>query len=138
MFALGSALENRGPPEEWGQLPFVDIPQGDCTNAGAGRKAQQLEGPAGTVILYDARTWHRTHINRSTRTRSALLFVFTPRWILPMGDQAEFYEAMRANASASGVATEREVLELERQLGDKNAAQARWPVVTAARNQARM
>ena len=57
MFALGSALENRGPPQEWSDLKFADVPGGDGSNTGPGRQAQQLQGPPGTVILYDARTW---------------------------------------------------------------------------------
>ena len=53
---------------------------------GKDRRAEQLEGPPGTAILYDARTWHRQHANLSDKPRTALLFVYTPRWILPMGN----------------------------------------------------
>ena len=105
MFALGSALEGTGPPAEWSNLSIVDeVPSGPGLaprrvdgvdslspsadpNYGRGkdRRAEQLEGPPGTAILYDARTWHRQHANLSDKPRTALLFVYTPRWVLPMG-----------------------------------------------------
>ena len=32
-----------------------------------------IEAPAGSIILYDARTWHRAGFNRSKRRRAAML-----------------------------------------------------------------
>eukprot|EP01046_Picozoa_sp_COSAG06_P034737 COSAG06_NODE_3666_length_5043_cov_7.418689_4_plen_183_part_00 len=60
---------------------------------GKDRRAEQLEGPPGTAILYDARTWHRQHANLSDKPRTALLFVYTPRWILPMGNLTLHFDA---------------------------------------------
>ena len=76
MFALGSALEGTGPPAEWADLSMVDeVPPGGASGRGSERRAEQLEGPPGTAILYDARTWHRQHANLSDSSRTALLFV---------------------------------------------------------------
>ncbi len=136
MFALGSALEGTGPPAEWNDLSIVDeVPSGPGQPArrvdgvdplpslaqpnqgqGKDRHAEQLEGPPGTAILYDARTWHRQHANLSDKPRTALLFVYTPRWVLPMGDQAQLYADMTANMEGN---THREQLLLRHYLGDK-------------------
>ena len=66
--------------------------------------------------MYDARTWHRQHANLSDKPRTALLFVYTPRWVLPMGDQAQLYADMTANMEGN---THREQLLLRHYLGDK-------------------
>jgi ectoine hydroxylase-related dioxygenase (phytanoyl-CoA dioxygenase family) len=134
MFALGSALEGTGPPAEWNNLSMVDeVPSGpglayrrvdgvdplpSSTDDGRGkaRRAEQLEGSPGTAILYDARTWHRQHANLSDKPRTALLFVYTPRWVLPMGDQAQLYADMTANMDGN---TQREQQLLRHYLGDR-------------------
>jgi hypothetical protein len=77
-FVLGSHARNRGPPPTWNLgadvLPDVlagraeppggrSLAGGGVTGRGVqpydGPAAQTLECPAGSVILYDARTWHR-------------------------------------------------------------------------------
>ena len=118
MFALGTAAEGTAPPAEWGALSMVnDIPDG----------GHQLAGPAGTAILYDCRTWHRQHANLSPDPRSCLLFIFTPRWVLPAhGDQTAMFESMHA-----APLTQRERDRVRHLLGDRNAAQSEWPTVHA-------
>lgn len=37
--------------------------------------------PAGTVVLFDTRVWHRRRDNLRTRTRTAIFFNYTYRWI---------------------------------------------------------
>lgn len=56
-FRLGSRDLNHHP--NWG--------------AYAGPGATQFRAPAGTVILYDSRTWHRTGMNLTDRNRCVLL-----------------------------------------------------------------
>eukprot|EP01045_Picozoa_sp_COSAG04_P029023 COSAG04_NODE_4660_length_1961_cov_1.544039_1_plen_171_part_00 len=141
MFALGTAAKGTAPPAEWGALSMVnDIPEG----------GHQLAGPAGTAILYgelmtidcsrwaassrrrcrcaaDCRTWHRQHANLSPDPRSCLLFIFTPRWVLPAhGDQTAMFESMHA-----APLTQRERDRVRHLLGDRNAAQSEWPTVHA-------
>jgi ectoine hydroxylase-related dioxygenase (phytanoyl-CoA dioxygenase family) len=103
-----------------------EVPAGGPCDRGADRKAEQLVAPAGTVILYDCRTWHRQHANLSRQSRSCLLTIFTPRWVLPAhGDQTGMRDAM---LSAPGV-TARETERLIHLLGDQNADVENWPVV---------
>ena len=128
MFALGSASEGTAPPSEWEGLSMLEeVPAGGPSGTGVDRRAEQLVAPAGTVILYDCRTWHRQHANLSQQPRSSLLTIFTPRWILPAhGDQTAMLAAM---LTAAGV-TARETECLIHLLGDRNAAQENWAVVT--------
>jgi ectoine hydroxylase-related dioxygenase (phytanoyl-CoA dioxygenase family) len=127
MFALGSASEGTAPPSEWEGLSILEqVPAGGPSGSGVDRKAEQLVAPAGTIILYDCRTWHRQHANLSQQPRSCLLTIFTPRWVLPAhGDQTRMRNAM---LSAPGL-TARETERLIHLLGDSNAAVENWPVV---------
>ena len=75
----------------------------------------------------DCRTWHRQHANLSPDPRSCLLFIFTPRWVLPAhGDQTAMFESMHA-----APLTQRERDRVRHLLGDRNAAQSEWPTVHA-------
>ena len=51
--------------------------------------ADIVEAPAGSVILYDARTWHRAGVNRRDQTRIALLHAMTPGFIIPFKDTSK-------------------------------------------------
>ena len=122
----GSASEGTAPPDAWEGLSMLEeVPAGGSSGVGLDRTAQQLEAPAGSAILYDSRTWHRQHANLSGRTRTCMLSIFTPRWILPAhGDQTEMYAAMLA-----ADVTERERERVAHLLGDRNADQSQWPEV---------
>ena len=58
----GSHTLNRGPPEEWGLAG--EYKQGE-TELYEGEEACYVEAVAGSVVLYDARTWSVTRPNPS-------------------------------------------------------------------------
>ena len=88
-FKLGSRDLNHRPFPDWGSSP--DRPGG---GGYSGPEATQFRAPAGTVILYDARTWHRTGMNLTDKDRVAILNACIPGWIVPMGDQSDVYTQM--------------------------------------------
>lgn len=49
-------------------------------------EAVSLCCPAGTVVLFDTRIWHRRRDNLRTRTRTAIFFTYTYRWIASRDD----------------------------------------------------
>ncbi|MYD42556.1 MAG: hypothetical protein F4W90_01535 [Gammaproteobacteria bacterium] len=81
-FKLGSHVLD-SPPENWNPARH-----GGPTNARpySGPEADVLEAPAGSIILYDARTWHRAGFNHSTRKRAAMLQSFQAADVIPKRD----------------------------------------------------
>lgn len=74
-FKLGSHALNAYPPEDWNPVKH-DGETYDRSRHGlpyTGPEADVIEAPAGSIILYDARTWHRAGFNRSKRRRAAML-----------------------------------------------------------------
>lgn len=74
-FKLGSHAFDAYPPEHWNPLKH-DGEAYDRARHGlpyTGPEADVVEAPAGSIILYDARTWHRAGFNRSKRRRAAML-----------------------------------------------------------------
>ena len=45
-----------------------------------------LEAPAGSIVLYDARTWHRAGFNHSEAKRGAMLMSFQTADVIPKRD----------------------------------------------------
>ena len=101
LFVLGSHLLNVGPPREWNEVPGLDseeFPGGRSLAGGgavgramtpyAGASCQTIECPAGSVILYDARTWHRMGENRSNVPRSCIPLATIPSFVMPFFDKA--------------------------------------------------
>lgn len=91
-FILGSHLKSGPPPADVraSQLP----------------EAVQIEAPAGSAILYDARTWHRQcpELNVSGRDRIAVLNAVAPSWVVPMldkGVEAERYQRSKVPCALS-------------------------------------
>ena len=93
-FKLGSHNLNIGPPRDWG----VDA---DYAQPGyrrqyglpySGADTDIIEAPPGSIILYDARTWHRAGINRTDEKRAAMLQALTPMYIMPFKDTSEPYK----------------------------------------------
>jgi ectoine hydroxylase-related dioxygenase (phytanoyl-CoA dioxygenase family) len=41
-------------------------------------EARQMIAPAGSICMYHAATWHRSHVNVSARPRIGLLQAFVP------------------------------------------------------------
>ena len=80
MFRPGSHLVDSGPPEEWnaplqsGELPY------------SGPEATVLEAPGGSMILYDARTWHRAGFNRSDHKRGMMATNYATPDVVPKRD----------------------------------------------------
>ena len=114
-FKLGSHAHDRGPPEEWGiaaeaYLPGYRAVHGLPYN---GPDADVIEAPAGSMILFDTRTWHRAGINRSDENRAAILTDLTPAYIVPYSDTTADYRAL-VESEAYGELNERERREWER------------------------
>lgn len=114
-FKLGSHLHNAGPPREWGVDADYARP-GYREQHGLpydGPEADVLEAPAGSVILYDARTWHRAGVNRTGQRRAALLQAMTPMYVMPFKDTSEPYRLLRSSAFSAQL-TGRERVEITR------------------------
>ena len=113
-FKLGSHRLGEGPPQEWGcgntykkeesrkqrGLPY------------RGPEADVIEAPAGSYVIYDARTWHRAGVNRTNKKRAAMLQSVVPMYIMPFMETARPYKAFLESPLASQL-TERERIEME-------------------------
>ncbi len=101
VFKLGSHARDEGPPEEWGTASVASRP-GYREKHGlpySGPEADVIEAPGGSIILYDARTWHRAGVNRSDKKRAAMLQAMIPMYVLPKNDTSESYlEFVRSEA----------------------------------------
>lgn len=103
-FKLGTHNLNQGPPEEWGIGADYSKP-GYRAEHGlpyGGKEAQVVEAPCGSVILYDARTWHRQGVNTLPAKRAAMLQAVTPNYVMPFSDTTADFR----NFSASPLAQE--------------------------------
>ena len=95
VFKLGSHVENHAPPEVWGNAtahaqPGYRAAHGLPYDGGA---ADVIEAPAGSIILYDARTWHRAGVNRTPHKRAAMLQAMLPAFVMPKNDTSRSYRA---------------------------------------------
>ena len=72
-----------------------------------------IEAPAGTIILYDARTWHRAGINQTDRKRGAMIQAIVPSFIIPFMDTSATFKAFLGSAAYAEV-TERERKEVDK------------------------
>ncbi len=92
MFKPGSHLLDAGPPDEWnaplqdGELPY------------SGPEATVLEAPAGSMILYDARTWHRAGYNRSGHKRGMMATNYETPDVVPKRDTRPVCERLHQTA----------------------------------------
>ena len=95
-FKLGSHSANVGPPKEWGIWTDYMRP-GHRAEHGllyGGPDVDTIEAPAGSIILYDTRTWHRAGVNRTGAKRAAILQAVTPRFVMPFIDMSQPYKAL--------------------------------------------
>ena len=94
-FKLGSHALDRGPPRNWGIAKDAYRPDYRAANGLPynGPDADVIEAPAGSMIVFDTRTWHRAGVNRSDRGRAAILMDMTPAYIVPYADTSEDYRA---------------------------------------------
>ena len=82
-YKLGSHQEDSGPPEEWNPGHQGDDP---TLRPYSGPDADIVEAPAGSIVLYDARTWHRAGFNHSDQKRGAMLMSFQTADVTPKKD----------------------------------------------------
>ena len=114
-FKLGSHAKDHGPPDDWGTATRHGKP-GHRAGHGLpynGPEADVIEAPAGSVILYDARTWHRAGVNRTPHGRAAILQAMTPMYIMPKNDTSGAYRDFLASPVHDQL-TDRERLEMRR------------------------
>ena len=114
-FKLGSHALDRGPPKDWGVAAAAYQPGYRAENGLPynGPDADVIEAPAGSMILFDTRTWHRAGINRSDAKRAAILTDLTPAYIVPYSDTTPDYRAL-VESDAYDELNERERREWER------------------------
>ena len=114
IFKLGSHVRNSGPPEHWGT--GVDYSQkGYRKQHGlpyGGPEADVIEAPAGSIILYDSRTWHRAGVNRTETRRAAMLQAMVPMYVMPFSDTSGPYKTF-LESDASRDLTALELREIE-------------------------
>ena len=107
MFVPGSFREKYRPPPETAE----EHPAG----------AEHLEAPAGTCLLFDIRTYHRNHWNRSGAPRAAILGNIVPRWVMPHTNEHEpAYDRFVESGRADETLTPRERRDAD------NIMRARW------------
>lgn len=90
VFVLGSHTRGEAPPRAWGRSSETYAP-GHRTRHGlpyGGPDTQVIEAPAGSIVLYDARTWHRAGVNRTQRKRGAGIQAIVPGFIVPFMDMS--------------------------------------------------
>ena len=115
LFKLGSHASNQPPPKEWG-ISTHTYRRGHRAEFGlpyAGPDADVIEAPAGTIVLYDARTWHRAGMNQTDKKRGAIIQALIPGFIVPFMDTSGTYKAFLASDACQQV-TERERKEIEK------------------------
>ena len=114
-FKLGSHALNHGPPEEWGTAGMHGRP-GYRAEHGLpynGPEADVVEAPAGSIILYDSRTWHRAGVNRTDHRRAAMLQAMTPMFVMPKNDTSTAYKHFLDSPACQQI-NDRERNELQR------------------------
>ncbi len=115
LFKLGSHRSNAPPPQAWGRSTST-YRKGHRAKHGlpyGGPEADVVEAPAGTIILYDARTWHRAGINQTDRKRGAMIQAIVPSFIIPFMDTSATFKAFLGSAAYAEV-TERERKEVDK------------------------
>ena len=82
-YKLGSHRAPTNPVPEWNPARHGGDP---AARPYSGPDADVLEAPAGSIVLYDARTWHRAGFNRSDAKRGAMLMSFQTADVIPKRD----------------------------------------------------
>ena len=70
--------------------------------------AEHIEAPAGSVCIFDSKTWHRSHWNRSTDDRMAILNNVLPRWVTPMSTHDHVMSKFKESGKEEAWLTPRE------------------------------
>ena len=114
VFKLASHRVGAVPPAEWGRANQT-YQAGDRQAHGlpyGGPETDVIEAPAGTIILYDARTWHRAGVNTTNRRRGAVIQAITPGFIIPFMPMTASYNGFLASGVPAQL-TERERREVQ-------------------------
>ena len=113
-FKLGSSNLHQGPPVKWGtgSSYFKHDSRKERGLPYNGPDADIVEAPAGSIILYDARTWHRAGVNRTNRLRGAMLQAIIPHYIMPFYDTTAPYKQFLESPVVNELTT-RETAEIE-------------------------
>jgi hypothetical protein len=114
VFCLASYHAHAVPPAEWGRANQTGK-AGHRAEHGlpyGGEGTDVIEAPAGTIILYDARIWHRAGVNRTNRRRGAVIQAITPGFIIPFYDTTAPFRSWLASDVPAQM-SERERRELE-------------------------
>lgn len=115
-FKLGShAFGN--PPPEWNPARSGGPPN---ARPYSGPDADVVEAPAGSIILYDARTWHRAGFNHTKRDRAAMLSSFQAADVIPKRDTRPACKRWQATPAYEqlNVLQQKEITELLMNLPD--------------------
>ena len=109
-YKLGSHTADTGPPPAWNPL----MPDGTRARPYSGPDADVVEARAGSIVLYDARTWHRAGFNHSQRKRAAMLMSFQAADVIPKRDTRPVYKRFRETSlyEELDVRQQREIAEL--------------------------
>jgi len=94
IFKLGSHDRGEAPPREWGNGAAY-FEQGYRAKHGlpyGGSDADLIEAPSGSIIVYDARIWHRAGVNYTEKKRAAVLQAVIPMYIMPFFDTSKAYK----------------------------------------------
>lgn len=125
IFKLGTHASNEAPPEEWG-ISNHTYRKGFRATYGlpyGGEESDLIEAPAGTIILYDARTWHRAGMNMTDQRRGAIIQAIVPGYIIPFMDTSQTFKSFLASDAFNQV-SERVRKEIEKLMVHKIAGPA--------------
>jgi hypothetical protein len=114
VFCLASYRAHAVPPADWGRAnqTWRKEHRGEHGLPYGGAETDVIEAPAGTIILYDARIWHRAGVNRTNRPRGAVIQAVTPGFIIPFYDTTAPFRSW-LESDVPGQMNERERRELE-------------------------
>ncbi len=131
LFKLGSHASNKAPPEDWG-ISNQTYRKGFRAKYGlpyGGQESDLIEAPAGTIILYDARTWHRAGMNMTDRRRGAMIQAIVPGYIVPFMDTSHTFKSFITSDAYQQV-TERVRKEIEKLMVHKISGPAGLYAIT--------
>ena len=114
IFKLGSHASNAAPPDEWG-ITNHTFRRGYRAEHGlpyGGPDTDVIVAPAGSMVLYDSRTWHRAGVNNTDRKRGAMIQAFIPGFIIPFMDTSNMYKTFLESDAADQL-TARDCKELD-------------------------
>jgi ectoine hydroxylase-related dioxygenase (phytanoyl-CoA dioxygenase family) len=117
VFKLGSHALDKGPPDEWGTHSAYADPRFRAAHRVpySGPEADVVEAPAGSILVYDARTWHRAGVNRTEQPRAAMILAHIPRYVMPKSNTGAQYQQFVASPIYQEL-NARQRLEMERLL----------------------